>query len=68
MLLEIERECLKVYQKKVDDASRAKTQLLQSLAAKEAEVAALLASLGEHMLHLKVHYVAFDICAYMYIF
>ncbi|OAY85273.1 65-kDa microtubule-associated protein 6, partial [Ananas comosus] len=53
MLLEIERECLKVYQKKVDDASRAKTQLLQSLAAKEAEVAALLASLGEHMLHLK---------------
>nr|CAD1826198.1 unnamed protein product [Ananas comosus var. bracteatus] len=53
MLSEIERECLKVYQKKVDDASRAKTQLLQSLAAKEAEVAALLASLGEHMLHLK---------------
>ena len=55
MLLEIERECLGVYRRKVDEASKAKAQLHQSVAAKEAELAALMASLGEHTLHLKVH-------------
>nr|XP_010905622.1 65-kDa microtubule-associated protein 6 [Elaeis guineensis] len=53
MLLEIERECLGVYRRKVDEASKAKAQLHQSVAAKEAELAALMASLGEHTLHLK---------------
>lgn len=53
MLLEIERECLQVYQRKLDEASMAKTRLHQSVAAKEAELAALAASLGEHSLHSK---------------
>ncbi|KAG1358784.1 65-kDa microtubule-associated protein 6 [Cocos nucifera] len=53
MLLEIERECLEVYWRKVDEACKAKAQLHQSVAAKEAELSALMASLGEHTLHMK---------------
>ena len=55
MLLEIERECLEVYWRKLDEASKAKAQLRQSVAAKEAELSTLMASLGEHILHMKVH-------------
>ncbi|XP_072953112.1 65-kDa microtubule-associated protein 6-like [Typha angustifolia] len=53
MLFEIERECLQLYRKKVDEASKAKAQLYQSVAAKEAEIAALMASLGEHTIQSK---------------
>ncbi|XP_062193394.1 65-kDa microtubule-associated protein 6-like [Phragmites australis] len=53
VLLEIERECLEVYRRKVDDANRTRVQLHQSVAAKEAEVASLIATLGEHKLYLK---------------
>ncbi|TVU09780.1 hypothetical protein EJB05_43275 [Eragrostis curvula] len=53
VLLEIERECLEVYRRKVEDANRTRVQLHQSLAAKEAEVASLIATLGEHKLYLK---------------
>jgi len=52
-LLDIERECLEVYRRKVDDANRTRVQLHQSVAAKEAEVASLMATLGEHKLYLK---------------
>uniref|UniRef100_A0A1D1YF71 65-kDa microtubule-associated protein 6 n=1 Tax=Anthurium amnicola TaxID=1678845 RepID=A0A1D1YF71_9ARAE len=51
MLFELERECLQVYQRKVDVASNDKARLHQSVAAKEAELAALRASLGEHAHH-----------------
>lgn len=47
MLLELERECLEVYRRKVDEAANAKSRLHQSIASKEAEVAALMAALGE---------------------
>ncbi|KAJ4974754.1 hypothetical protein NE237_007928 [Protea cynaroides] len=47
MLLELERECLQVYRKKVDEASNARARLHQSVAAKEAELAALMVALGE---------------------
>lgn len=47
MLLELERECLEVYRRKVDDAVNAKARLHQTVAAKEAELATLMASLGE---------------------
>lgn len=47
MLLELERECLEVYRRKVDEASNSKARLHQSVAAKEAELATLMASLGE---------------------
>ncbi|KAL3502126.1 hypothetical protein ACH5RR_036575 [Cinchona calisaya] len=47
MLLELERECLEVYRRKVDEAANSKARLHQSVAAKEAELATLMASLGE---------------------
>ncbi|XP_066397415.1 65-kDa microtubule-associated protein 6-like isoform X2 [Miscanthus floridulus] len=53
VLLDIEKECLEVYRRKVDDANRTRVQLHQSVAAKEAEVASLMATLGEHKLYLK---------------
>ena len=55
VLLDIERECLEVYRRKVDDANRTRVQLHQSVAAKEAEVASLMATLGEHKLYMKVY-------------
>lgn len=54
MLLELERECLEVYRRKVNDAANAKARLHQSVAAKEAELATLMASLGEHNLQSPV--------------
>ncbi|GKV13434.1 hypothetical protein SLEP1_g24439 [Rubroshorea leprosula] len=47
MLSELERECLEVYRRKVEEAANAKARLHQSVAAKEAEVATLMATLGE---------------------
>ncbi|KAF3793791.1 microtubule-associated protein 7 [Nymphaea thermarum] len=51
MLVELERECLEVYRRKVAVASNAKARLHQSLAAKEAELAALVAAVGDLDLH-----------------
>ncbi|KAK5839174.1 65-kDa microtubule-associated protein 6-like isoform X1 [Gossypium arboreum] len=51
MLLQLERECLEVYRRKVEEAANAKARLHQSVAAKEAEVATLMAALGELNLH-----------------
>ncbi|KAG6486250.1 hypothetical protein ZIOFF_054820 [Zingiber officinale] len=51
MLADAERECIEIYRRKVDEAGKAKAQLHQSVAAKEAEVAALVATLGEHSFH-----------------
>ncbi|KAL7000744.1 hypothetical protein U1Q18_001897 [Sarracenia purpurea var. burkii] len=51
MLLELERECFEVYRRKVNEASNAKARIHQSVAAKEAELATLMAALGEHNLH-----------------
>uniref|UniRef100_A0ACD5Y4N7 Uncharacterized protein n=2 Tax=Avena sativa TaxID=4498 RepID=A0ACD5Y4N7_AVESA len=53
VLSEIERECLEVHRRKVDDANRTRVQLHQSVATKEAEVALLMATLGENKLYLK---------------
>uniref|UniRef100_A0A2P2KH42 Uncharacterized protein MANES_15G138700 n=2 Tax=Rhizophora mucronata TaxID=61149 RepID=A0A2P2KH42_RHIMU len=47
MLLELERECLEVYRRKVEEAANTKARLHQSVAAKEAELATLMATLGE---------------------
>ncbi|KAG2701720.1 hypothetical protein I3760_06G057600 [Carya illinoinensis] len=51
MLLELERECLEVYRRKVEEAANAKARLHHSVAAKEAELATLMAALGELNLH-----------------
>ncbi|KAI7748900.1 hypothetical protein M8C21_006313 [Ambrosia artemisiifolia] len=47
MLIELEIECLEVYRRKVDEAANTKARLHQSIAAKEAELAALMASLSD---------------------
>ncbi|XP_013706921.1 65-kDa microtubule-associated protein 6 isoform X2 [Brassica napus] len=46
MLMELEKECLQIYQRKVDEAANSKARLHQSVAAIEAEVASLMAALG----------------------
>lgn len=48
MLLQLELECLEVYRKKVEQASKTRTLLLQSLADSKAELAGLLSALGEN--------------------
>lgn len=53
MLLELEMECMQVYRRKVEEASKVRAKLHQSLMAKEAELAALVASLGEHNAYLQ---------------
>lgn len=54
MLLDLERECLEVYRRKVDQAANAKARLHQSVAAKEAELATLMAALGDINIHSPV--------------
>ncbi|XP_068658464.1 65-kDa microtubule-associated protein 6-like [Aristolochia californica] len=49
MLLELQKECMAVYRRKVDECSKAKVCLHQTVAAKEAELASLMAALGEHI-------------------
>lgn len=53
MLLELEMECMQVYRRKVEEANNIRAKLHQSLIAKEAELAALVSSLGEHNAHLQ---------------
>lgn len=52
LFLELEMECLQVYRRKVDEACNTRAFLRQSLVTKEAEMAALMGSLGEHNLQL----------------
>ncbi|XP_010913972.1 65-kDa microtubule-associated protein 1 [Elaeis guineensis] len=47
MLLQLEQECLDVYKRKVDQASRSRALLLQALADSRVELARLLSVLGE---------------------
>ncbi|XP_042066457.1 65-kDa microtubule-associated protein 6-like [Salvia splendens] len=47
MLMELERECLEIYRRKVDEAANDKARLHQSIASMEAEAAMLIATLGE---------------------
>ncbi|KAJ0989742.1 hypothetical protein J5N97_008098 [Dioscorea zingiberensis] len=47
MLLQLEQECLDVYRRKVDQASKSRARLLQALADSKAEFARLLCALGE---------------------
>lgn len=47
MLLDIEQECVEVYRRKVDQASRCRAQLRQAIADSEAEIAAVYSAMGE---------------------
>ncbi|OIT21898.1 PREDICTED: 65-kDa microtubule-associated protein 3-like [Nicotiana attenuata] len=53
MLFEIERECLEVYRRKVDQANRSRAQLRQAIADSEAELAAICSAMGERPVHIK---------------
>ncbi|CAA7021016.1 unnamed protein product [Microthlaspi erraticum] len=53
MLLELERECLEVYRRKVDQANRCRAQLRQGIADAEAELAAICSAMGERPVHIR---------------
>lgn len=56
MFLELETECMRVYRRKVESANAERAQLRQSLMAKEAELKALVASIGENTTRFKVYF------------
>lgn len=47
MLLQIEKECLDVYKRNVDQADKSRAQLLQTLSDAKLELSSLLSALGE---------------------
>lgn len=47
MLLQLDQDCLSVYQRKVDQASKSRADLLQSLADSNIELGNLISALGE---------------------
>ncbi|XP_028796529.1 65-kDa microtubule-associated protein 3-like [Neltuma alba] len=53
MLLELERECLEVYRRKVDQANRSRAQLRQAIADYEAELAAICSAMAERPVHIR---------------
>uniref|UniRef100_A0A1D1XLT1 65-kDa microtubule-associated protein 3 n=1 Tax=Anthurium amnicola TaxID=1678845 RepID=A0A1D1XLT1_9ARAE len=53
MLLELEQECLEVYRRKVDHASRSRAQLRRAIADSEAELAAICSAMGERPVYLR---------------
>ncbi|XP_010443482.1 PREDICTED: 65-kDa microtubule-associated protein 3 [Camelina sativa] len=53
MLLELERECLEVYRRKVDQANRCRAQLRQAIADAEAELATICSAMGERPVHIR---------------
>ncbi|VAH88593.1 unnamed protein product [Triticum turgidum subsp. durum] len=55
MFQELEAECMRVYRRKVDSANADRSQLRQSVMAKEAELKALVASIGENTTQFKVN-------------
>ncbi|KAH6828396.1 Microtubule associated protein family protein [Perilla frutescens var. hirtella] len=53
MLLELERECLEVYRRKVDQANKCRAQLRQEIADAEAELASICSAMGERPVHIR---------------
>lgn len=53
MLQELERECLEVYRRKVDQANKCRAQLRQEIADAEAELAAICSAMGERPVHIR---------------
>ncbi|CAA6656066.1 unnamed protein product [Spirodela intermedia] len=53
LLLELEQECLEVYRRKVDQASRSRAQLRQAIADSEAELASICSAMGERPVYLR---------------
>ncbi|XP_052211040.1 65-kDa microtubule-associated protein 3-like [Diospyros lotus] len=53
MLLELERECLEAYRRKVDQANQCRAQLRKAIADSEAEIAFISSAMGERPLHAR---------------
>ncbi|PPD92442.1 hypothetical protein GOBAR_DD10598 [Gossypium barbadense] len=53
MLLELERECVEVYRRKVDQANHSKAHIRQTIADSEAELAAICSAMGERPVHIR---------------
>lgn len=53
MLFELEKECLEVYRRKVDQANQCRAQLRQAVASSEAELALICSALGERPTHTR---------------
>lgn len=53
LLLELEKACLEIYRRKVDQANRHRAQLRQAIADAEAEIATLCSALGEIPVHCR---------------
>ncbi|KAJ4749436.1 Microtubule-associated protein-like [Rhynchospora pubera] len=52
MLLELERECLEVYRRRVDQSNKRRAQLRQAIADSEADLAAICSAMGERPVHI----------------
>ncbi|GMI71551.1 PLEIADE, MICROTUBULE-ASSOCIATED PROTEIN 65-3 [Hibiscus trionum] len=53
MLHELERECVEVYRRKVDQANLSKAHIRQTIADYEAELAAICSAMGERPVHIR---------------
>ncbi|KAL1822825.1 hypothetical protein ACET3Z_009603 [Daucus carota] len=53
MLLELERECLEVYRRKVESANKKRAQLRQAIAEAEAELASICSAMAERPIHVR---------------
>lgn len=53
MLLELERECLEAYKRKVDQANQCRARLRKAVADSEAEIANICSAMGERPLHTR---------------
>ncbi|KAL4283223.1 hypothetical protein GQ457_16G024830 [Hibiscus cannabinus] len=53
MLLELERECVEVYRRKVDQANLSRARIRQTIADYEAELAAICSAMGERPVHIR---------------
>lgn len=53
VLVEIEKECLEVYTRKVDQAYQSRAQLRQAIADVESELAHIFSSMGERPMNEK---------------
>lgn len=56
MLLELEQECLDIYNKKVEKTRKYRAELQGTLAQGEAEIASLMSALGENVSFPRVCY------------
>lgn len=53
MLVEIENQCLEVYRRKLDEASKCRAKMLQEISKIRAEISRIHSALGDNSPHVK---------------